>query len=298
MPVKWYPSFASVLGEGRYTGTAGDHQLPIENDSKQQAQHPASQRQDSDRRSWVFINTRSSFWKSLLGSKNNDIELSTTDPVATETATSGQAASADTPVLQETEHQERTDNTDGTSSSPTPSVRRAGNTRHSGFPDPTTGPSRAPSHSKSTPLSLVACRSTNCCVLSVVPSMRIPPHKLDYLRKGCHDLVAELDHHEMWGVDLLPEDTTHEPTNLVLAKFLQANAGDHIPALRHLRHSLTWRKEHKPREIMKRVFDSNMFAALGYIHDHQGVDGRVIVVFNLYGSGHHNMLVTSKGADE
>jgi hypothetical protein len=102
----------------------------------------------------------------------------------------------------------------------------------------------------------------------------------------------------MWGIELVGNDPRHTPTRLILAKYLQANAGDGVKALKQLRAALIWRKQIKPRELMKAVFDSKKFAGLGYVHDQQGVDGRAVVIFNLYGHAHHELFDTVKGLDE
>lgn len=163
MPVKWFPSFVSVLGDGTYYGTAADHQLTIENASKRHGRdlehgapaHPPKH----GRRSWLFLNPVSGFFKFLFGSKGNDIELSAPNRATIQTTTPSSAAvPTETRVLQEIQHQGYTDNTDGATSLSTSRVRRAGDTRHSGFPDPAPGPSRTPSHSKftSVPLAVFA----------------------------------------------------------------------------------------------------------------------------------------------
>lgn len=84
----------------------------------------------------------------------------------------------------------------------------------------------------------------------------------------------------------------------MLAKFLQANDGDPITALLHLRRSVTWRKQYQPRKYMKKAFDRKKFSGLGYVHDRQGVDRRVVVIFDLYGSAHHDLISDAKCLDE
>lgn len=128
--------------------------------------------------------------------------------------------------------------------------------------------------------------------------MPIPKGKLDYLQVGCHKIMTELGHSEMWGVELVPDNPNHTPTRLILAKFLQANAGDAFKALKQLRAVLIWRKQTKPRELMKAVFDGKKFAGLGYIHDQQSVDSRAVVIFNLYGHPNRVLMDTPQGFDE
>lgn len=128
--------------------------------------------------------------------------------------------------------------------------------------------------------------------------MPISKAKLDFLQKGCREIMDELDYREMWGVDLVGDNPNHTPTRLILAKYLQANAGNSFAALRQLRTSLEWRKKSNPRKLMETVFDSKKFAGLAYVHDQQGVDGRVVVIFNLYGNANRALMESEEGLQE
>jgi hypothetical protein len=128
--------------------------------------------------------------------------------------------------------------------------------------------------------------------------MVIPEAKLDHMQNSCDKMMSELNHHEMWGVQLVGTDTKHLPTRLVLAKFLQANAGDKFEAMRQFRKALIWRKKSNPRQLMKRVFDSKRFAGIGYIQEQQGVDGKVVVVFAFYGHMKHELIHEPQGLEE
>jgi len=49
---------------------------------------------------------------------------------------------------------------------------------------------------------------------------------------------------------------------------------------------------------MHRVFDHKRFARIGYIHEKQGVDGKVVVVFAFYGHMKHELIHEPQGLEE
>lgn len=124
----------------------------------------------------------------------------------------------------------------------------------------------------------------------MLPALPIPLHKLDSLQKALGDIIKEVNHPEMWGVELKPEDMFHTPTRLILAKFLQSNKNNVDDATKHLRKVLFWRRAMKPRELIDSVRSSVEFAGMGYVFEHLGLEGRVVTAFNLYGPVNNEML--------
>lgn len=77
-------------------------------------------------------------------------------------------------------------------------------------------------------------------------------------------------------------------TLLILQKFLRANAGQVNAASSQLLGALKWRKEFKPLEVKKQVFDKTKFQGLGYVTRLKGVPDSVneedVATFNIYGA--------------
>jgi len=132
------------------------------------------------------------------------------------------------------------------------------------------------------------------------------------------ELIAEAGYAEMYGVELsapaeeyahhhllllLPSSQRNEltadskqnrgkpapfSTLLILQKFLRANQGQVNKASEQLLGALKWRKEFKPLEVMKQVFDKTKFQGLGYVTRLKNVPGSPndgdIATFNIYGA--------------
>lgn len=77
-------------------------------------------------------------------------------------------------------------------------------------------------------------------------------------------------------------------TLLILQKFLRANQGQINKACEQLLGALKWRKEFKPLEVKKQVFDKTKFEGLGYITKLKNVPESPnevdIATFNIYGA--------------
>lgn len=97
-------------------------------------------------------------------------------------------------------------------------------------------------------------------------------------------LVQQADHSEMWGVEL-SADAVAAPVQVVLQKFLRANAGDAAAAERQLVEALRWRRAVKPRELVHDAFDRRKFGDLGYVTTHRDAAGReTVITWNIYGA--------------
>lgn len=77
-------------------------------------------------------------------------------------------------------------------------------------------------------------------------------------------------------------------TLLILQKFLRANQGQVNKACEQLLGALKWRKEFKPLEVKRQVFDKTKFQGLGYITKLKNVPESPnhvdIATFNIYGA--------------
>ena len=78
------------------------------------------------------------------------------------------------------------------------------------------------------------------------------------------------------------------PQQVILQKFLRANAGDATKAAEQLEKVLKWRKEFKPLDAVNEVFDKTRFEGLGYVTQLKGIPGSLnssdVAVFNIYGA--------------
>jgi hypothetical protein len=105
---------------------------------------------------------------------------------------------------------------------------------------------------------------------------------LDKLNARLPDILAATGHPEMWGVEL--QGAGHVPTQVVLQKFLRANAGDVAAAEKQLRDALAWRKETQPLALVEAAYDKAKFADLGFVTVHKGGERETVFTWNIYGS--------------
>jgi hypothetical protein len=97
-------------------------------------------------------------------------------------------------------------------------------------------------------------------------------------------IVFDVGYAEMWGVFLQPQNHSHVPTRIVLAKFLKANDDDLEKAEKQFRKTLEWRRQKDPRHLLQIAHSKNKFQDLGYVTQHTGLDGiRRVVTWNVYG---------------
>ncbi|KAL4949109.1 CRAL-TRIO domain-containing protein [Aspergillus filifer] len=107
---------------------------------------------------------------------------------------------------------------------------------------------------------------------------------LEQLFERLPTILSTTGHSEMWGVPL-KHDAADIPTINVLIKFLRANGGNAKPAEEQLSKALTWRKENDPIALVKKTYDSDKFAGLGYLTQYQREGkGDLIVTWNIYGA--------------
>ncbi|THY74665.1 phosphatidylinositol transfer protein SFH5 [Aureobasidium pullulans] len=106
------------------------------------------------------------------------------------------------------------------------------------------------------------------------------------------DIIKEAGYSEMYGIELSAPTAEGQAapfhTLLILQKFLRANAGQVNAASSQLLGALKWRKEFKPLEVKKQVFDKTKFQGLGYVTRLKGVPESVneedVATFNIYGA--------------
>ncbi|OQU99664.1 CRAL/TRIO domain-containing protein [Cladophialophora immunda] len=102
-------------------------------------------------------------------------------------------------------------------------------------------------------------------------------------------LAKAHDHPEIWGVTL-EDPATHIPTQVILQKYLNAYDGDLTKSKDTLTKTLDWRAKMKPVELVKKKFNRNKFAGLGYTTVYGDADpaadpeSREVFTWNIYGS--------------
>lgn len=105
-------------------------------------------------------------------------------------------------------------------------------------------------------------------------------------------ILEEVKHEEMWGVTLVWPAETHVPTQIVLQKFLNANANDPVKAAEQFKAALQWRKEKQPLQLLQQRFNANKFDDLGLVTDYPPAskDGvKEVFTWNVYGSAQGRM---------
>ncbi|KAL4927758.1 CRAL/TRIO domain protein [Aspergillus undulatus] len=107
---------------------------------------------------------------------------------------------------------------------------------------------------------------------------------LEQLFERLPTILSSTGHQEMWGVPL-KQDAADIPTINVLIKFLRANGGNAKGAEEQLTKALTWRKENDPIALVRKSYDADKFAGLGYLTQYQREGkGDLIVTWNIYGA--------------
>ena len=99
-------------------------------------------------------------------------------------------------------------------------------------------------------------------------------------------------HSEIYGIDLKTSSEFHQ--NLILQKFLRANANDLDKASTQLAQTLKWRREFQPLKTIDETFSSERFGGLGYVIRLENVPDSPnakdeeekgdVATFNIYGS--------------
>jgi hypothetical protein len=98
------------------------------------------------------------------------------------------------------------------------------------------------------------------------------------------EVIKTADYNEMWGVEL-SDDSSHAPTQVILAKFLRANNDDVAAAAKQLASALEWRKKMQPGQLVSEVFDKKKFGDLGYVTTHKDEAGKeTVITWNIYGA--------------
>lgn len=98
------------------------------------------------------------------------------------------------------------------------------------------------------------------------------------------DVITQTGHDEMWGVQL-SQDALHAPTQVILQKFLRANADNVAAAEKQLTSALEWRKKMQPTSLVTQAFDKKKFEDLGFVTIHKNEAGKeTIITWNIYGS--------------
>ncbi|KAF4553658.1 Phosphatidylinositol transfer protein SFH5-like protein [Elsinoe fawcettii] len=105
------------------------------------------------------------------------------------------------------------------------------------------------------------------------------------------ELLTTTGHNEMYGVTLEPwtEGTSLQvPTQIILQKFLRANANDVSKATQQLFAALSWRKSFNALATKDEVFSRTRLSGLGYITTLTSVPSspnkQDVAVFNIYGA--------------
>lgn len=117
------------------------------------------------------------------------------------------------------------------------------------------------------------------------PSLPVE-HPLSQLSEKLPALLKEAEYAEVYGIDL--HDGTLFQRNMILQKFLRANANNVDQALSQLLDTLKWRKSYQPLKVKDEVFDKVKFGGLGYVTVLKDVPGsenvRDSATFNIYGA--------------
>lgn len=101
----------------------------------------------------------------------------------------------------------------------------------------------------------------------------------DTLFAQLESLVKEAEYDEVYGVQLQPSGE-HIPTQVIVQKFLRANANDVDKAKSQLLGTLKWRKEFQPLKAKDEAFSKERFGGLGYVIE---LKDDQVVTFNIYG---------------
>lgn len=113
-------------------------------------------------------------------------------------------------------------------------------------------------------------------------------HPLSLFRTQLPSILESANYSEVYGLTLTIPPNFH--TNIIIQKFLRANANDVEKAKNQLLETLKWRKEFRPLEAKKEVHDKNRFDGLGWVTVLEGKEGREVVTWNIYGAVKDNKL--------
>ncbi|KAL9049515.1 MAG: hypothetical protein Q9162_007186 [Coniocarpon cinnabarinum] len=117
-----------------------------------------------------------------------------------------------------------------------------------------------------------------------------PEHPISKLALKLPDLIAQATYTEVYGLEIDPssEFSNQFSRNLILQKFLRANANDVDKAAEQLLATLKWRKEFNPLSARDAVFNREKFDKLGYVTKVGNVLGSPnasdLITFNIYGA--------------
>lgn len=109
-------------------------------------------------------------------------------------------------------------------------------------------------------------------------------HPLAKFRQALPAILESTGYDEVYGLRLTVDPVGAFSTNLILQKFLRANANDLTKARAQLEKTLVWRKEFKPLQTVDEVYSQIKFENLGYVGRFKGDQGKQVITFNLYGS--------------
>lgn len=144
-----------------------------------------------------------------------------------------------------------------------------------------------------TPATNTSALSTNEAPTSSITGTTAPTwpslpesHPLTTFAEKLPSLLSEAAHSEVYGIDLATASPFHR--NLILQKFLRANANDVSKASAQLLSTLKWRKSFNPSALVDETFSAKRFGGLGYVTTLENVPGseneRDVVTFNIYGA--------------
>lgn len=130
--------------------------------------------------------------------------------------------------------------------------------------------------------------STSTSIWPELPST----HPLAQFNTKLDTLLTEAAHDEIYGISLRTASPFHR--NLILQKFLRANANDLSKASAQLLSALKWRKSYNPTSTIHETFSVKRFGGLGYIATLTDVpdspNRKDICTFNIYGAVTDNAL--------
>ena len=115
-------------------------------------------------------------------------------------------------------------------------------------------------------------------------------HPLASFASSLPEMLKEAEWNEVYGIDLETGSAFHR--NLILQKFLRANADNLERAKSQLLDTLKWRKSFQPLKAKDDLFSNVKFGGLGYVTMLQGVphssNQHSVATFNIYGAAKNN----------
>lgn len=111
-------------------------------------------------------------------------------------------------------------------------------------------------------------------------------HPLTNLNAKLANILKQTAHSEVYGIDL--ENCQPLQRDIILQKFLRANANDIEKAASQLKDTLAWRKSFQPLKTKDETFDQARFGGLGYVTTLESVpespNAKDVATFNIYGA--------------